>query len=103
MTVGSAATPNAEPAERIAAAVLGITGVEGLHAGMFGEVGTYLPGRRIGGVRVADDAIDIHLVLRFGAAVRPTAAAVRSAIGLLYPDRPVNVTVEDIAPPGERS
>lgn len=34
---------SSEIADTIAAAVTGIPGVASLHAGMFGEVGTYLP------------------------------------------------------------
>jgi len=33
----------AEPADVVAAAVRGVPGVAGLHAGMFGETGTYCP------------------------------------------------------------
>lgn len=98
MSAAGAAAPQPEPAERVAAVVRGVPGVAALHPGLFGEVGTYLPGRRVAGVRITDDAIDVHLVVVFGAAVRATAAAVRSAVGALHPGLAVNVTVEDVAP-----
>ncbi|MCV7058366.1 Asp23/Gls24 family envelope stress response protein [Mycolicibacterium gilvum] len=99
MTLGGAATPAPrEPAERLAAAVLAVPGVAALHPGMFGEVGTYLPGRRVAGIRVTDEAVDVHVVIVFGAAVRETAAAVRATVGRLHPGVTVNVTVEDVAP-----
>jgi hypothetical protein len=65
---------------------------------MFGEVGTYLPGRRVTGVRVTDDTIDVHLVVDADAKVRETAAAVRQAVADAYPTHAVDVTVEDLAP-----
>ncbi|MFP5078704.1 hypothetical protein ACLE20_15510 [Rhizobium sp. YIM 134829] len=99
MSQGGAATPPPlEPAERLAAAVLAVPGVAALHPGMFGEVGTYLPGRRVAGIRVADHAVDVHIIVVFGVAVRDTAAAVRATVGRLHPGAEVNVTVEDVAP-----
>ena len=94
---GDAATPE-EPAERLAAAVSTVPGVAALHPGMFGEVGTYLPGRRVAGIRITETAVDVHIVVVFGVAVRDTAAAVRSTVSALHPGVAVNVTVEDVAP-----
>ena len=37
-------------ADRVAAAVIAVPGVAFLHGGVFGEIGTYLPGRRVSGV-----------------------------------------------------
>ena len=87
-----------EPADAVAAIATATPGVAGLHPGMFGEVGTYLPGRRVAGVRVADDAIDVHITVWEDAAVRETAAAVRAAVSRAWPGVPVTVTVEDLAP-----
>jgi hypothetical protein len=86
-----------EQADRIAQIVLAVPGVAALHAGMFGEVGTYLPGRRVAGVRVGADAIDVHVSLVFDAPVRATAAAIRRTLQALTA-LPVNVTVEDVVP-----
>lgn len=99
MTEGYAATPTPpEPADRLAAAVLAVPGVAALHPGMFGEVGTYLPGRRVAGIRITDSVVDVHIVVVFGVAVRDTAAAVRATVSALHPGVEVNVTVEDVAP-----
>lgn len=87
-----------EPADRLAAAVLAVPGVAALHPGMFGEVGTYLPGRRVAGIRITDETVEVHVVVVFGVAVRDTAAAVRTVVGALHPGVAVNVTVEDVAP-----
>jgi len=86
-----------EPADVITAAVLAVPGVAAMHAGMFGEVATYLPGRRVTGVRIGD-AVDIHVSLIFDAPVRGTAAAIRRAVAALTA-LPVNVTIEDVVPP----
>lgn len=86
-----------EQADRIAAAVLGVSGVAGLHAGMFGEVATYLPGRRVTGVRLAADAVDVHVSVLIDAPIRATAGAIRRAVAPLT-RLPVDVTVEDVVP-----
>jgi len=90
--------PGLELADRVAAAVLTVRGVTGLHGGMFGETATYLPGRRVPGVRLTEDVTDIHLTLTYGAPVFATAQQVRTAVAALVPG-PVNVTVEDVTSP----
>ncbi len=84
-------------ADQVAAAVLTVRGVSGLHGGMFGETATYLPGRRVPGVRLTENVTDIHLSLTYGAPVFATAQQVRTAVAALVPG-PVNVTVEDVVP-----
>jgi uncharacterized alkaline shock family protein YloU len=86
-----------EPADRVAAVVRSVPGVADLHPGMFGEVGTYLPGRRVPGVRLGDTGADIHVSVYFDAPVRDVAAQIRSAVAVAV-GGPVNVTVEDVVP-----
>jgi uncharacterized alkaline shock family protein YloU len=83
-------------ADDIAALVCAVPGVTGLHPGMFGEVATYLPRRRVSGVRVTEYGVDVHVVVAAGAPLRSTAAAVRAAVAATLPGRTVDVTVEDI-------
>lgn len=87
-----------ELADAIAGAVLGVPGVAALHAGMFGEVATYLPGRRVAGVRIRNETVDVHVTVHGNVDVRRTAAAVREAVARLAAVTTVDVTVEDIAP-----
>jgi hypothetical protein len=87
--------PEVEPAELIADAVLAVPGVAGLHGGMFGEVATYLPGRRVLGVALGDDSCAIHISVRYPAHVIETAERVRAALVPML-DVPVDVTVEDV-------
>lgn len=85
-------------ADRVAAAVTAVPGVAFLHGGVFGEIGTYLPGRRVAGVAVRDDATEVHIAVTTDAVVRETADAVRRAVRAIV-DKPVDVLVQDVVPP----
>ncbi|NIJ10653.1 hypothetical protein FHU38_000997 [Saccharomonospora amisosensis] len=80
--------------DRIAAAVRERPPVADLHGGRFGEIATYLPGRRVTGVRVRPADITVGIVGRYPATVAEMADAVRTAVGPV--DRPVHVAVMDI-------
>ncbi len=84
-------------ADSVAAAALSVPGVTRLHPGAFGEVGTYLPGRRVVGVRLAATITEVHLTVAPGAEVLVIAEAVRRAVAPLV-DTGVDVFVEDIEP-----
>ena len=83
------------PAEVVAAAVLGVPGVVRLHGGRFGGLGTYLPGRRVTGVRIDDEGTEVHVVVSDRVPVPDTAARVQRAVSAIAP-MPVRVHVEDI-------
>jgi uncharacterized alkaline shock family protein YloU len=95
VTVDEHGGPATELAEAIAAAVTAVDGVAELHGGIFGEAATYLPGRRVAGVRIDGDDTEIHVSVLFGFPVRHTAAAVRDAVAPLVTG-PVHVVVEDV-------
>lgn len=82
-------------ADLVVAAVLQVPGVAAMHAGMFGEVATYLPHRQVDGVQLHDDATQVHVVVRWGASVPATAQRITDAVAAVV-DAPVHVTVEDI-------
>lgn len=86
-------------ADRVAAAVLAVPGVHDLHGGMLGEVATYLPGRRVNGIRLLDGVTQVHVVLEWAAPMSATVDAVRSAAAAIVPGT-VHLAVEDVAPPG---
>ncbi|MBJ7529679.1 MULTISPECIES: hypothetical protein [unclassified Nocardioides] len=88
-----------EQVDLVAAAVLAVPGVADLHGGVLGEVATYLPGRRVSGVKLLEPGASVHVVLTWGAAVATTTAAVREVVRPLVPG-PVHVVVEDVEPPG---
>ena len=70
------------PADIVAAAVLAVPGVTGLHAGAWGEAATYLPHRRVPGVQTRDDVTEVHVTVIMGADIPDVARQVRDAVGL---------------------
>jgi hypothetical protein len=88
---------DAEPdlAEILAEAVLAVDGVESLHPGLFGEVGSYLPGRRVPGIRLHEHTTEVHVVLRWGVPARAIADAVRQAAARVRPGQ-VDVVIGDV-------
>jgi hypothetical protein len=85
----------AELADRVARAVLAVPGVHDLHGGVLGEIATYLPGRRVTGIRLRDGDTQVHLVLSWGAPITATTDEVRSRVAAIVPGT-VHVVVEDI-------
>jgi NADH dehydrogenase FAD-containing subunit len=88
-------------AERVAQAVERVPTVARLSAGSTGaEVATYLPGRRVRGVRVADGTVEVHVVARWPAVLPEVGDAVRSAAAQLVGGRAVEVVIDDLDVPG---
>ena len=94
--LGRVIDPVPTTADDIAALVLAVPDVVRLHAGRFGEVATYLPGRRITGVKLGDDLIEVHVVVAGRVPVRDTAQLIHAAVATTVAT-PVHVYVEDIA------
>jgi hypothetical protein len=90
-----AAGPPGELADVVAETVRAVPGVHDLHGGVLGEVGTYLPGRRVAGVRLTDDGCDLHIAATSVAPLADTVRAVRAAVRPLVGGR-IDVTVEDV-------
>lgn len=59
-------------ADRVAAGILAVPGVAGLHSGRFGEVALLYPRHRVNGLRVTPGALEVHLIVDL-AATRPLA------------------------------
>lgn len=85
-------------ADRIAAAVQANRDVAGLDGGRYGEIATFLPGRRVSGVRIRPDSVTIGVIGRYPATATEiaacVAASVRAAVGPL--DRPLHVHIGDL-------
>lgn len=97
MTAPSPATRAELPdPDALAAAVQGCPSVSALSGGRLGEVATYLPGRRVAGIRLGDDTVDIHVVGHYGPHIDTIAAEVRSAVRPLVGGRQVAVSVDDL-------
>ena len=89
-----------EIADAVRAAVLAVPGVADLHSGSYGEVATYLPGRKVQGVRMRAERAEVHVVLDWGSPALATADAVRRAASAITATA-VDVHVQDFAaPPG---
>ena len=89
---------DAATADAIAAAVAACPAVVSLAGGGPGLIATYLPGRRVDGVRLAPDRVAVSVVGLEGIPVAVLADQVRAAVGPLAPGLPVDVHVADTAP-----
>ncbi|MEO7078911.1 hypothetical protein [Rhodococcus sp. BP22] len=85
-----------ELADTIASITLSVAGVSALHPGEFGEIATYLPGRRIVGIRIDAEVCEIHISVEYPSDVHAVARAVHDAVGP-HVSVPIVVTVEDVA------
>lgn len=92
-----------ELTERVVAALRAHPAVARLDAGLFGVVATYLPGRRVTGVRVPDDdsAVEVSVALWTGHAVPDAARDIRALVRAIAGDVRVDVTVTDLVDPAD--
>lgn len=112
MTPTSVSPSGVDP-DAIAAAVLACSTVAGLSGGIAGEVATYLPGRRVTGLRIDDTTVTVHVVGRYGPTMTEISNQVTRAVTPLAGGRTVGVVIEDLevggvggrpdAPPSPRS
>ena len=87
--------------EAVAAAALGSPLIADLSGGRFGEIATYLPGRRIVGVREVEGTVEVHVVARWGTPLPEVADILRAAVTPHAGGLPVAVFVEDIEVPAD--
>ncbi|WP_431875886.1 hypothetical protein [Amycolatopsis sacchari] len=85
-------------AETVATAVQARPHIAGLHGGRFGEIATYLPGRRIRGVRIRPGEITVGVVGRYPATVAEISDDVRTVVAALpgVAGRAVHVHIADL-------
>lgn len=96
MTIGPSRLADAIDPDLVAERAAGCRSVARLSGGPFGDVATYLPGRRVPGVRLADDQVEVHVVARWGARVPDLVAEVWEAVGPIVAGLPVAVHVDDV-------
>jgi hypothetical protein len=82
--------------DTVAALVLACPAVAGLSGGPSGGAATYLPGRKVAGVRISPDTVEVHVVARYGPTVGELAGQVRSALAGRVLGRTVDLVVEDL-------
>ena len=99
--VPEAAVIDGVDVDAVAAAVLGCAGVAGLDGGRFGEVASYLPGRKIPGVVVSGGRVRVQIRSRWAVPAPDLAALVTAVLVPLTGRLPVDVLIADIDdPPG---
>lgn len=87
--------------DAVAAAVRACAGVAELAGGRFGEVASYLPGRKVPGVVVSKERVLVQVRSRWGIPAPELAALITTVLAPLTGGKPVDVTVADIDdPPG---
>lgn len=91
--------PGGVDVDAVASRVAGCRSVARLTTGRLPEVATYLPGRRIPGVRLVDGRIEIHVVACWGVPVPELAAEVRRAAAPAAAGLAVDVHVDDVDVP----
>lgn len=96
MTTPAAESPSL--VERVAAAVSACPGVAGLHGGTYGDLATYLPGRRVVGVRLGahPEPVRVGVVLRLDRPIPERVEQIRALVSDLCDGAPVDVTVGDV-------
>jgi len=85
--------------DTVAAAVTGCEGVAALDGGLFGEVASYLPGRRVTGVMVGNGRVTVQVRSRWGIPAADLAASINVVLAPLTGCRPVDVVIADIDDP----
>lgn len=60
------------------------------------EVATYLPGRRVPGVRVVEGAVEVHVVARYGRPLPEVATEIRRALAPAVDGLAVAVFIDDL-------
>lgn len=83
-------------AEVIAQRTAGCRSVARISPGPFGEVATYLPGRRVPGVRLGEGRVEVHVVACWGVRVPDLVAEIRAAVAPIAGGLPVDVYVDDV-------
>lgn len=86
-------------AESVAASALRSPSVSRLFPGGAVEVATYLPGKRITGVRVRDSEIEVHVVAKWGRSLADVGEEVRSLVEPVAGGLPVSIFIDDVDPP----
>lgn len=89
----------ADEADALAALVEQVPGVVSLGGGGPLQPATYLPGRRVTGIRSSAERVEIAVVGRFGVPATELGDRIRAALGGRDLGRPVDVHVADIELP----
>ena len=89
--------------DAVAAAVRGCAGVSGLDGGRFGEVASYLPGRKVQGIVVSGGRVRVQIRSHWAVSAPELAALIKAVLIPLTGHRPVDVVIADIDDPPPRA
>lgn len=92
--------PETDP-DRIQTAVLSVPAVVALHGGAYEEIATYLPSRRIAGIRADTEHVEVHVMTRYGTPLVLIGAQIREALHPVLGERTLTIAVDDILLPGQ--
>ena len=85
--------------DAVATAVRSCAGVDDLDAGQLGSVTSYLPGRKVAGIKVATDRVTVQVRSRWAIPVAAVGEQIRAAVTPLVAPRVLDIVVSDIADP----
>ena len=74
-------------------------GSAGLDGGQFGEIASYLPGRKVEGIMVSGGRVTVQIRSRWAVPAPALAALVTAVLAPLTGCRPVDVVIADIDDP----
>ena len=93
------ATVDGVNVDAVAAAVRSCPGVDDLDGGPLGGVATYLPGRRVPGIRIGADRVSIQVRGKWDVPVRELAGQVLAVVAPLSGGRTIDLLMSDVAEP----
>jgi hypothetical protein len=99
VTAVSDAVVDGVDVDAVATAVRGCPGVLDLHGGPPQLIATYLPGRRVEGVRVDRWVVAVQVRTRWGAPVSDLSAQIRATLRPLALGRRIDIVWADVADP----
>jgi hypothetical protein len=99
VAAASGAVVDGVDVDAVATAVRGCPWVHGLHGGHPRMTATYLPGRRVDGVRVDRQAVVVQVRARWGATRAELAAEIRTALRPLVGGRRIDIVWAELADP----
>jgi hypothetical protein len=99
-TPAGTATVDGIDVDAVAAAVRACPAVDDLDGGRLGGVATYLPGRRVPGIRLDGDRIEVHVRGLWNQPAALIASQIRGVLATLAAGKVIDVVLADIAEPG---
>jgi hypothetical protein len=89
--------------DAVHAAVNSCPGVARVGSGSVAALTTYLPGRRIPGIRINPDTVELEVIAEWDSNAANIGRAIQSVVTGLAGARRVDITITDIDLPGEQS